>query len=224
LGNSQLHPGKRCVSVLAGERDSSQEGSSVASTIQGQNSTPSSSRNNSVVADITPRATSTPSATQRQSIITPTATSGTISHNTPAPSGITQPDSTRCVESSPISGIAHTPTPLSGLENMPTTISTAEARGIIPSPLRTRVTGSNQRQRQWQLQLQTVSIPRSVVSGSSSIPRLGHPNMTRLVVVTGSVLELYLWNRCPCMSASELETVSWAKRRVAKALAEAPHW
>ena len=41
-GNAQLPPAKRCVSVPAGERDSSQGGSSVASTIQGQNSTPSS--------------------------------------------------------------------------------------------------------------------------------------------------------------------------------------
>ena len=39
-GNSQLPPAKRRVTVLAGERDSSQGGSSVASTIQGQNSTP----------------------------------------------------------------------------------------------------------------------------------------------------------------------------------------
>jgi len=52
LGNSQLPPAKRCVSVPAGERDSSQGGSSVPSTIQGQNSTPSSSLNNSRVADI----------------------------------------------------------------------------------------------------------------------------------------------------------------------------
>jgi len=33
-----------------------------------------------------------------------------------------------------------------------------------------------------------------------------------------------MWNRPPCMSASHLETVSFAKRRVAKAYAEAPHW
>jgi hypothetical protein len=31
-------------------------------------------------------------------------------------------------------------------------------------------------------------------------------------------------NRWPFMSASDLETVSYATRRVAKALAEAPHW
>jgi hypothetical protein len=33
-----------------------------------------------------------------------------------------------------------------------------------------------------------------------------------------------MWNRCPFMSASDLEKVCYATRRVAKALAEAPHW
>jgi len=33
-----------------------------------------------------------------------------------------------------------------------------------------------------------------------------------------------MWNRRPFMSASDLETVSYAMRRVSKALAEAPHW
>jgi len=33
-----------------------------------------------------------------------------------------------------------------------------------------------------------------------------------------------MWNRQPLMSASDLEMVSYATRRVAKALAEAPHW
>ena len=33
-----------------------------------------------------------------------------------------------------------------------------------------------------------------------------------------------MWNRRPSMSASDLETVSYATRRVSKALAEAPHW
>jgi len=64
-GNSQLHPAKRRVSVPAGERDSTQGGSYVPSTIQGQNSTPSSWLNNFRVADITQRVTSTPSTTQR---------------------------------------------------------------------------------------------------------------------------------------------------------------
>jgi hypothetical protein len=223
-GNSQLPPPKRRVSVPAGERDSSQGGSSVRSTIQGQNSTPSSSLNNSRVADITQRVTSTPSATQRLSIITPTATPGTSSRNTPAPSGTIQTDSTRRVVSSPASGIASTPTPLSGLENLPTPIPNPEARAIITNPLRTRATEKNQRHRQWQLQPQAVSTPRSMVSGSRSIHRFGHSDMTRLVFATGRLLELYMWNRRPFMSASDLETVSYATRRVAKALAEAPYW
>jgi hypothetical protein len=48
-GNSQLPHAKRRVSVPAGERDFSQGGSFVPSTIQGQNSTPSSSLNNSLL-------------------------------------------------------------------------------------------------------------------------------------------------------------------------------
>jgi hypothetical protein len=223
-GNSQLPPAKRRVSVLDGNRDSSQGGSSVASTIQGQNSTPSSSLNNSRVADITERVTSTQFTTQRRSIITPTATPVTSSRNMPAHSGITQTDSTRHVISSLASGIASTPTPLSGLENLPTPIPNPEASAIISNPLRTRFTERNQRQTQWQLQPQAVSTPRSVVSGSRCIHRFSHSHMTRLVFATGRLLELYIWNRRPFMSASDLETVSCVTRRVAKALAEAPHW
>jgi hypothetical protein len=48
--------------------------------------------------------------------------------------------------------------------------------------------------------------------------------MTRLVFETGRLLELYMWNRWPFMSVSDLETVSYATQRVAKALAEAPYW
>jgi hypothetical protein len=48
--------------------------------------------------------------------------------------------------------------------------------------------------------------------------------MLRLVFATGRLLELHMWNRRPFMSASDLEMVSYATRRVAKALAEAPHW
>ena len=33
-----------------------------------------------------------------------------------------------------------------------------------------------------------------------------------------------MWNRRPFMSASNLEMVSYATQRTAKALAEAPHW
>jgi hypothetical protein len=48
--------------------------------------------------------------------------------------------------------------------------------------------------------------------------------MMRLVFATGRLLELYMWNRQPFMNAIDLETVSYATRRVAKVLAEAPHW
>jgi len=219
-GNSQLPPAKRRISVPAGERDSTQGRSSVASTIQGQNSIPSSSLNNSRVADISQRVTSTSSATQRRSINTSTATPVTSSRSTPAAGGT----ATRRVVSSPAFGIAITPTPLSGLENLPTLIPNPEARAIITNPLRTRATEKNQRQRQWQLQPQAVSTPRPMVSGSRSIHRFGHSDMTRLVFAMGRLLELYMWNRRPFMSASDLETVSYATRRVSKALAEAPHW
>jgi len=223
-GNSQHPPAKRPVSVLAGKRDSSQGGSSVASTIQRQYYTPSSSLNNSRVADITKLVTSTPSAAQRRAIITPTATPGTSSCNTLVPSGTIWTDSTHRVVSSPASGIASTPTPLSSLENLPTPIPNQEARAIITNPVRTRATEWNQRERQWQLQTQVVSTPRSVVSGSGSIHRFGHSDMTCLVFATGRLLELYMWNRRPFMSASDLEMVSYATRHVAKTLAKAPHW
>jgi len=168
-GKYQLPPAKRRVSVPAGERDSSQEGSFVPSTIQYQNSTPSSSLNNSCVADITQRVASNPSTTQRRSIITPTATLGISSRNTPAPSGTIQTDSTRCVVSSPASGIATPLTHLCGLETLPTSIPNPEARVIITNSLQTRATEKNQGQRQWQLQPQAVSTPRSMVSGSRGI-------------------------------------------------------
>jgi len=185
-GILQLPPAKRRVSVPAGERDSSQGGRSIASTIQGQNSTPTSSRNNYRFADITP------SATQRWSIITPTARLGRSSCNTPVPIGTSQTDSTRRVVSSSASGIASTPTPLSGLENLTTPIPNPDACTIITNPLRTRATAMNQRQRQWQLQTQEVSTPRSVVSGSRSIHRFCHSDMTRLGFGTGKLLELYM--------------------------------
>jgi hypothetical protein len=133
LGNSQLPPAKRHVSVPAGVSDSTQERSSVASTIQGQNSIPSSSLNNSRVADITQRVTSTPSATQRWSIITPTATPVKSSLNTP----VTGRTSTPHGVCSPAFGIAITPTPLTGIETLPTPIRNPEARAIITNPLRT---------------------------------------------------------------------------------------
>jgi hypothetical protein len=105
-GNSHLPPAMRRISVPAGKRDCSHGGSSVPCTIQGQISTPLSSLNNSGVADITQPVTGTPSAAQRVSIMTPTVTPGTISRNTPAPSGTRQTNSTGHVASSPKSGIA----------------------------------------------------------------------------------------------------------------------
>jgi hypothetical protein len=63
-----------------------------------------------------------------------------------------------------------------------------------------------------------------MVSGRRSIHQFGHSDKMRLVFATGRLLKLYMWNRPPCMSASDLETVSYAMRHVSKALAEAPHW
>jgi len=165
LGNTQLPPAKRLVFVPAGERDSSQGQSSVACTIQHQNSTPSSSLKNSGIAHITQCVTSTLCATQRRAINTASATSGTNSHSTPAPVGT----STRRLVSSSASSIAISLTPLSSLENLPTTIPNPEACMIITNPLRMRATKKNQRQRQWQLQLQAVSTPQSMVTSSRSI-------------------------------------------------------
>jgi hypothetical protein len=69
LGNSHLPPAKGCVSAPAGKSDSSQGGSSVASTIPGQNSTPSSSLNNSGMTNIPQHVIVTLSTTQRRSPI-----------------------------------------------------------------------------------------------------------------------------------------------------------
>jgi len=223
-GNSQLLPTVRRISVLPGERDSSQQGSYVASAIQGQNSTPSSSPNHSRVADITQRITSTTSTAQRQLINTPTAMLGTSSCSTPAPGRTTQTDSTRRIVSSPTSGIVSTATPLRCHENLPTPIPDPEAHSIITNPLQTQGTEKNQGQRQWQLLLQVVSTPPSVISSSHSMDWLGHSDMTCLEFATGRLLEHYMWNRRPFMSASNLEMVSYATWQVAKALAEAPHW
>ena len=48
--------------------------------------------------------------------------------------------------------------------------------------------------------------------------------MTRLVFALGRLLELYMWNRRPFMSACDLETIRYTTRRVAKALADAHYW
>jgi hypothetical protein len=63
-----------------------------------------------------------------------------------------------------------------------------------------------------------------VVSGSRSIHLFGHSDITLLVFATGRLLELYMWNRWLFIGASGLEMESCATRRVAKALAEPPHW
>ena len=83
-GSYQLPPASRRISVPVGERDSSQGGSSVASTMQSQNCNPSSALNNSRVADITQCITSSPSGTQRLSNQTATAMPHTSSWGTPA--------------------------------------------------------------------------------------------------------------------------------------------
>jgi len=223
-GNSPIPPAKRHISVPAGERDSSAGGSSVGSTIQGPNSAPSTLLNNSSIAEITQCLTATLSATQQRSINTPTATAGTCSHNTPAPRGTSETVWKRDIVSSPASSIASTPTPLRGLENLPSAIANPEARTIITNPLRTRATDRDQRQRHGQLQPQAVCTPESVVYGSLSIQQRGHSDMTRLEFAMGSLLEVYMWNRWPCMSASDCEKVRYAMWRVAKALTEALHW
>jgi hypothetical protein len=142
---------------------------------------------------------------------------GTSSCSTPLPTGT----STHHVVSSPASGIVITPTPLKCSAILPTPIPNPEAHMIIPNPLRTRATEINQRQRQWQLQPQGVSTPRSMVSVSCSVHRLGYSVVTRLCFATGRILELYMSNRQPFMNARDLETVSYATQRVLKAVAEA---
>jgi hypothetical protein len=140
LGNSQLLRAKRSVSILAAERDSSQVGSSVASTIQGQNTTPSSLLNNTCIADSNQCKPYTLSSTHRWSINTPTCLPGTSSRSTTAP-GATL---TWRVISSSGSAIVLGSTPLSVLENLPAPISKPEARAMITNPLRTGATENHQ--------------------------------------------------------------------------------
>jgi len=52
-----------------------------------------------------------------------------------------------------------------------------------------------------------------MVSGSRSIDRFGHSDMTRLVFATGRLLELYMWKRRPFMRARDLETVTYASAK-----------
>jgi hypothetical protein len=48
--------------------------------------------------------------------------------------------------------------------------------------------------------------------------------MKHLLFATGRLLELYMWNRRPFISTSDLEMVCYAMRHVVKALAEGTHW
>jgi len=63
-----------------------------------------------------------------------------------------------------------------------------------------------------------------MVSGSHCFHRCGHSDITRLLFAMGKLLELYMWNRWPLMSARNLELVKYEMRRVAKGFAEDPHW
>jgi hypothetical protein len=113
--------------------------------------------------------------------------------------------------------------PLSGLENLPTRISNPEACVIITNPLRMRTRESTHRRRPWELQLQAESTPRSIVSSSCSIHPFGYSDMTGLVLATGRLLTLYMWNRQPLMCGSDLEMVTYTTRHIAKALPQGPH-
>jgi len=107
---------------------------------------------------------------------------------------------------------------------MPTPIPNPEARAIITIPPQMQAREKNQRQRQWQLQPQAASTPQSVVSSSCCIHRFGHSDMTHPGLAMGRLLKLYMWHRLPFMSASDIETVSYATQHVAKPSAESPHW
>jgi hypothetical protein len=63
-----------------------------------------------------------------------------------------------------------------------------------------------------------------MVSGSRSIQRFGQSDLTRHVFATGRMLELYMLNRRPFMSASDLQMGSYATQYVGNSLAETPHW
>jgi hypothetical protein len=48
--------------------------------------------------------------------------------------------------------------------------------------------------------------------------------MTLHVLATARLMEVYIWNRLPFMSASDLDLLRYATRHVSQSLAEAPHW
>jgi hypothetical protein len=97
LGNSQLPPAKRRISILVGEMYSSHGGSSIPSTTKGQNSIPSSSLDNSRIADIKQPLTSNPSTTQQRSIHKATTTPGPCSRSTTAAGGTSMCRVVSCV-------------------------------------------------------------------------------------------------------------------------------
>jgi hypothetical protein len=59
-----------------------------------------------------------------------------------------------------------------------------------------------------------------MVAGSHDIHRGGNSDLTLHVFAMGILLDLYICNRQPFMSASDCETVSYAMRRVSKALSD----
>jgi hypothetical protein len=126
LGNSQLLRAKSLVFIPAGKRDSSQRGSSIASAIQGQNSTPSSMLYNSHIVDLAQHVTSTPSTTLWLSINTLTTTPGTSGLGTATPWRTSQQQSTCHIVCSAAAGIGCTPTTPSSLEILPTTPSLSQ--------------------------------------------------------------------------------------------------
>jgi len=223
-GNSQLPSARRRISALAAKSNSFEGWSSIASTIHGQHSTPSSSLNNSGVAVITQHVTSSQSATQQRLWSTPTTMRVISSYSTPAPEGTSQAHSTRRVVSSLPSAISCTPTCLSGPQNLPTSIPNPEACSTISNHLWIQAAETNHRERQSELQPQAVPTPQLVLSGSHSILQIVPSDMTHVVFATGRLMELYMCNRRRFMSASDLGRVSYAMQCVAKALAEAPHW
>jgi len=223
-GDSQVPPAKIHVSIPACERDAPEGGSSEASSFPGQNSSPSLLLNNSGVADITQCATFSLSATQGRSMITPTAIQSTTCHSTPAPRETSKTDWMHCILSRLACGIASLPTHLSGFENVPTAIPNPKACATITNPPPTEAIERNDRKRQWQLQLQAVSTPRSVVSGSLSVHYDVNTDMVLLVLAMSRLMQLNLWNTELLISASDLEMLSCATWRAAKALAKAPHW
>jgi hypothetical protein len=162
-------------------------------------------------------------ATEQWSIHTPTHVQGTSSRSTLALGGTLQTVTTCRVVFSHTSGIASTPSALSSLEHLPTPIPNSDARALITHPLRCRASPRNWWLKQWQLQTQGVSTPWIMVSGYCSIYEFCHSDITCHVFATGILLELYMWNRWPLMSACNMETVSYATWCVAQVLAEASY-